>query len=82
MDLWDPFSDERVPGLDPGPNGSNGNGANARQYSSYKSVFLETGHLKQEKTVQFRSVPCIAKMGKNNGHAGPRDGPKRIYSLK
>jgi hypothetical protein len=76
MDLWDPFSDERVPGLDPGPNGSNGNGANARQYSSYKSVFLETGHLKQEKTVQFRSVPCIAKMGKNKWSCRAQGWPK------
>src|SRR5208283_5767428 len=50
----------------PRPERSSGNSANARQNSSYKPVFLETGLFKRDKTVQFSSVPFIAKKGMIN----------------
>jgi hypothetical protein len=57
----DPVSDDKDTGADPCPELSSGNGANARQNSSLKLVFLETGHFKREKTVQFSSVLRVVK---------------------
>ena len=51
----------RVLWQDPAPEISSGSGANARQYSSFKSVFWQNLHFKREKTVQFSGLIRTAK---------------------
>ena len=75
----DPIIDGEGTGPDPCPRVSSGTGANARQNYSYKPVFFESGHLKQEKTVQFSGVSFIAKTGICNGPCRAMSGPENAY---
>ena len=75
----DPIIDGEGTGQDPCPQVSSGTGANARQNYSYKPVFSESGHLKQEKTVQFSGVSFIAKTGICNAPCRAMSGPENAY---
>ena len=69
----------RVLWQDPAPEISSGSGANAREYSSFKSVFWQNLHFKREKTVQFSGLNGPRKTGSLAGCPGTRHGPEGHY---